>query len=199
MKYKNQLVLTGKINDIGAYTRTNIKNSFRTGIELQGALTFFKWMNVACNIALSKNKIKNFTEFLDDYDNGGQKTNFYSSTDIAFSPGIVASGTVNFIPIKNGGISLLSKYVGRQYLDNTSKKSRSMNPYYVQDVRLSYLIKNKVIKATNLIIQLNNIFSKKYEANGYSFSYIYGGALTTENYYFPMSTFNVMAGINISF
>jgi iron complex outermembrane receptor protein len=199
MKYKDQLILTGKINDVGSYTRTNIPNSYRAGIELQGAVVINKWMNVATNVTLSKNKIKNFTEYLDDYDNGGQKTNFYATTDIAFSPDVIAGGNVNFIPVKNGGISLLSKYVGRQYLDNTGMKSRSLNSYYVQDVRLNYTVKNTVFKAIDLVLQLNNIFSKKYEPNGYSFSYIYGGSLTTENYYFPMATFNVMAGVNISF
>ena len=93
---------------------------------------------------------------------------------------------------------MLSKYVGRQYLDNTSQKSRSLNPYYVQDIRLSYLIENKIFKAANIILQLNNVFNKKYESNGYTFSYIAGG-LTTENYYFPMAPFNFMVGVNIKF
>jgi iron complex outermembrane recepter protein len=89
--------------------------------------------------------------------------------------------------------------VGRQYLDNTAQKSRSLNPYYTQDVRLSYLIEGKIFKAVNLIVQLNNIFSKNYEPNGYSFSYITGGKLTTENYYFPMAPFNAMVGVNLKF
>lgn len=198
MKYNNQLVLTGKINDVGAYTRTNSKNSYRAGVELQAALVLSKWMNIAANIAFSENKIKNFTEFIDDYDNGGQVENFYRKTTIAFSPAVVAAGSFNFIPVKNGEISLLNKYVGRQYLDNTAQKSRSLQPYYVQDIRLSYKLKNKLFKAVNFIVQLNNVFNKKYEANGYSFSYIYGG-LITENFYFPMAPFNCMAGINIGF
>jgi iron complex outermembrane receptor protein len=103
------------------------------------------------------------------------------------------------MPVKNGGISLISKYVGRQFLDNTGMKNRSLNPYYVQDIRLNYTVKNKLVKTIDLVLQLNNVFSKKYEPNGYSFSYIYGGALTTENYYFPMATFNLMAGVNINF
>ncbi|MEY2918350.1 MAG: hypothetical protein RIS73_2064, partial [Bacteroidota bacterium] len=197
MQYKDQLILTGKINDVGAYTRTNIPNSYRTGIELQGKLMATKWLNVAANITFSKNKIKNFTEYLDDYDNGGQQTNFYPSTDIAFSPNTIAGASINIIPVKNAEVNLISKYVSRQYLDNTSLKSRSLNPYYTQDVRLSYLLEGKIFKATSIILQLNNVFSKKYEPNGYSFSYIYGGSLTTENYYFPMAPFNCMLGVNI--
>lgn len=199
MHYKNQLVLTGKINDVGAYTRTNIPTSYRTGIELQGKVKMNNWMNATANITFSENKIKNFTEYLDDYDNGGQQTKFYSKTDIAYSPSVIAGGSINFVPVKNGEISLISKYVGRQYLDNTSQRSRSLNPYYLQDIRLSYLITHKIFKETNLILQLNNVFDKKYEPNGYSFSYIYGGDLTTENFYFPMAGFNFMLGINLKF
>ncbi|GAB2823544.1 TonB-dependent receptor [Ferruginibacter profundus] len=197
MKYKNQLILTGKINDVGAYTRINIPNSYRAGVELQGKYIFNKYVSAEANLTLSKNKIKNFTEYLDDYDNGGQVSNFYATTDIAFSPNTVAGGSINITPVKNAAINLISKYVSRQYLDNTALKSRSLNPYYTQDVRLSYLLEGKLFKATSLIVQLNNIFSKKYEPNGYSFSYIYGGALTTENYYFPMAPFNCMVGVNI--
>ena len=197
MKYKDQLVLTGKINDVGAYTRTNIPNSYRAGLELQGQVTFSKKINLAANISFSENKIKNFTEYLDDYDNGGQQTKFYSKTDISYSPSIVAGGTINFLPIKNGEINAVSKYVGRQYLDNTSQRSRSLNPYFLQDIRFSYLIENKFVKATNLILQLNNVFNKKYEPNGYSFSYYYGGQLNTENFYFPMAGFNWMLGVNV--
>lgn len=197
MKYKDQLILTGKINDVGAYTRTNIPHSYRAGVELQGKYIFTSWLNVAANISFSKNKIKNYTEYLDDYDNGGQKTNFYASTDIAFSPNTVGGASVNFTPIKNAEINLVSKYVARQYLDNTTQLSRSLNPYYTQDVRLSYVVENKLFKSVTFITQLNNIFSKKYEPNGYSFSYIYGGTVTTENFYFPMAPFNAMVGINV--
>jgi iron complex outermembrane receptor protein len=197
MQYKDQLILTGKINDVGAYTRTNVPKSYRAGIELQGKYIFNKWLNAAANITFSKNKIKNFTEYLDDYDNGGQVTNFYASTDIAFSPNTVAGGSINIIPVKNAAINLTSKYVSRQYLDNTAQKSRSLDPYYTQDVRMSYLLEGKLFKATSIILQLNNVFSKKYEPNGYSFSYVYGGSLTTENYYFPMAPFNCMVGVNI--
>jgi len=196
MKYHNQLVLVGNINDVGAYTRVNVPDSYRLGIELQGKLQVNDFVNIAANVTFSKNKIKNFTELLDDYDNGGTKNNFYESTDISFSPGMVAAGSINFIPVKNAAISLLSKYVSRQYMDNTSQQSRSLNPYYLQDVRLSYLIENKIFKATSIIVQLNNVFNKKYEANGYTFSYIAGGQVT-ENYYFPMAPFNFMVGVNV--
>jgi iron complex outermembrane recepter protein len=197
MLYKDQLILTGKVNDVGAYTRTNVASSYRAGVELQGKYIFNKWLNVAANIAFSKNKIKNFTEYIDDYDNGGQVTNFYASTDIAFSPNTVAGGSINIVPVKNAELSLISKYVSRQNLDNTAQRSRSLDAYYTQDIRLSYLLEGKLFKATSIILQLNNVFAKKYEPNGYSFSYIYGGSLTTENFYFPMAPFSCMLGLNV--
>ena len=197
MYYHNQLVLTGKINDVGAYTRTNTPSSYRLGIELQGKADVLQWLNASANIAFSRNKIKDFTEYVDDYDNGGQRTFQYHSTDISFSPNIIAGATINFIPVKNGEVSLLAKYVGQQYLDNTSKSSRSLNPFYVQDVRMSYSLKNKIPKEINLVFQVNNVFAKKYEPNGYTFSYFYSGSFTTENYYFPMAGTNFMAAINI--
>ena len=199
MYYHNQLVLTGKINDVGAYTRTNTPSSYRLGIELQGKANLLPWLNASANIAFSKNKIKNFTEYVDDYDNGGQNTFQYHNTDISFSPNVVAGCTINFIPLKNAEIGFLSKYVGREFLDNTSKISRSLNPFYIQDARLSYTLNNKIPREINFIFQVNNIFNKKYEPNGYTFSYFYSGNLTTENYFFPMAGTNFMAAINIKF
>jgi iron complex outermembrane recepter protein len=196
MHYKNQLVLVGNVNDVGAYTRINVPKSYRLGIELIGAATVNNYVNIAGNLTLSRNRIKNYTELIDDYDNGGTKSNFYPSTNISFSPAVVGGATINIIPFTNAEVSLIGKYVGRQYLDNTSQTSRSLNPYYVQDVRLSYQLQNKFSKNINIILQLNNVLNKKYEANGYTFSYIDGG-LVTENYYFPMATFNWMLGLNI--
>ena len=198
MLYKNQLVLTGKINDVGAYTRTNIPNSYRLGLELQGKAIVSKHINISANVAFSENKVKNYTEYIDDYDNGGQVVNQYKKTTINFSPAVVAGSTIDIVPLKNSEISFLSKYVSSQYLDNTAQNSRKLNGYFVQDVRLSYSIKNNFTKAFNIILQLNNVFNKKYEPNGYTYSYISGG-LVTENYYFPMARFNWMLGVNLRF
>jgi len=197
MQYKNQLVLTGMINDVGAYTRTNIPKSYRAGIELQGAAHFCKWFNAAANLALSRNKVKQFTEYLDDYDNGGQKTFSYQEADIAYSPALVGSATFNFIPTKKIEISLMNKYVSKQYLDNTQQENRSLSAFFVNDLRGIYTFKGKKLKELSIIAQLNNLFNVKYEPNGYTFSYIYGGQTTTENFYFPMAGLNFMLGVNV--
>jgi iron complex outermembrane receptor protein len=199
MHYKDQLVLTGKINDVGAYTRTNIPKSYRAGVELVGSAKITSWLNAAGNFSVSKNKVTDFIEYIDDYDNGGQQTNQYSSTDIAFSPNMVGGAIINFIPLKNTELSFISKYVGKQYLDNTQNESRKLNAYYTQDVRLIYTISKGCLKELNIILQANNVFDKLYEPNGYTFSYYYGGSLTTENYYFPMAGRNFMIGVNVKF
>ena len=197
MHYKDQLVLTGKINDVGAYTRTNIPKSYRTGIELDGSVSITKWLKAAGNLSLSRNKVIDFIEYVDDYDDGGQKSYDHKSADIALSPGVIGGATISFIPAKNFEIGLLSKYVSKQFLDNTENEGRKLNPYYTQDARFIYTLQKGFLKEVNFIFQVNNIFNKKYEPSGYTFSYIYGGSLTTENYYYPMAGTNVMAGINL--
>lgn len=198
MDYKDHLVLTGKINDVGAYTRTNIDKSFRAGIELEGAYKIQNWLTAQGNFTWSANKIKNFVEYYDNYDdpNGNQKVIPHGTTDIALSPSIVAGSTITATPFKNASIAFVSKYVSRQYLDNTSDKQRSLAGYGVHDLRLQYLITGSTIKETRLIFQLNNVLNKMYEPNGYTYSYQYGGTVTTANYYFPMAGRNVMVAVN---
>ena len=197
MLYKDQLVLTGKINDVGSYTRTNVPNSYRLGIELQGGIRFNHWLSAVGNVTLSRNQIKHFTEYYDNYDSTAQKAVPHNNTDIAFSPAIVASGMLNIIPCSNVEISLPAKYVGRQYLDNTSNKNRSLDPYYVQDARISYTLRKALFKEITFIGQVNNVFNKKYEPNGYTYSYQYNGSVTTENFYFPMAGTNFMVALNV--
>ncbi|HEX8461303.1 MAG TPA: carboxypeptidase regulatory-like domain-containing protein, partial [Segetibacter sp.] len=198
MLYKNQLILTGVINDVGAYTRVNVPNSYRLGIELQAKANLASWINAGANLTLSKNKIKHSEEYLDDYDNGGQVLITHNNADISFSPSKIGAYTINLLPIKNAEISLLGKYVGRQFMDNTQDVARSLIPYFVQDVRVTYTIKNKLFKEWNIIASVYNVLNKKYEPNGYTYSYLYGGKTTTENFYFPMAGTNFMAGININ-
>lgn len=199
MNYKDQLVLTGKINDVGAYTRTNIPSSFREGIELQASYSLLKWMNISGNLTLSRNKVLNYTEYIDDYDNGGQKTNFYKESDISFSPDKIAGVTVSFSNDKRWGVEFLSKYVGKQYLDNSSNDQRMLKPYFTEDLRMRYSLKLKRIKEVQILAQVFNLFNRKYESNGYTYSYFYNSSLTTENYYFPMAGTNWMVGLNLRF
>lgn len=197
MQYKNQLVLTGKLNDVGAYTKTNIDNSYRLGIELQGAFAAASWMQLSGNLTLSRNRIRNFTEYIDDYDAGGQKSATYPETDISFSPSVTGSATILWKPLKNVQVYQISKYVGKQYLDNTSNESRMLDPYFVQDLQVVYSLQPKNFKNIELTAMINNLFDTKYEPNGYTFSYYYNNQLQTENYYFPMAGINWMVGLNV--
>jgi iron complex outermembrane recepter protein len=199
MHYRNQLVLTGQVNDVGAYTRSNVPVSYRAGIELEGKALITSQLNATANITFSKNKLKEFTQYADDFDNGGQKGYFFSNTDIAFSPNITSAAQLNYLPLKNIELSLLGKYVGRQYLDNTQDKSKSLTDYFVTDFRAIYTVSGKrSFREINIIAQVNNLFSKLYQPNGYTFGYISGGALVNENFYFPMAERNFMLTLNIS-
>lgn len=199
MYYRNQLVLTGKINDVGAYTRTNIPVSYRLGIELEGSFAIHPKLQVSSNVSISRNRIRNFTEYLDDYDNGGQVTRFYPSSNLSFSPDITGMWMLQYKPVKSLTIECTGKYVGTQFLDNTSNKNRQLDAYYVQDLRIAKEFRWKAVKELSSFIQVQNLFSARYEPNGYTFSYIYDNHLTTENFYYPMAPVQIFAGVQLGF
>ena len=198
MDYKNQLVLTGKVNDVGAFIRSNVAKSFRNGVELDGNVRVSQKLNWTMTAAISRNKVKDFEEFIDNYDTGGQVKNVFSKTDLAYSPNFVGSSTIAFKAFKNAEIALLSKYVSDQYLDNTSNDNRKLDAFFVNNLRLSYDLKLKGIKNVGFGLLVNNIFNELYESNGYTFSYIAGG-LTTENYYYPQAETNFLFSLNVKF
>jgi len=197
MLYHDQLVLTGKINDVGGYTRTNIPRSYRLGIELQGSIHPSPWLSADANLALSRNKVFDYTEYDDDYDNGGQVSHTYKTSDISFSPAVVGAATLNFMPVKYLTLSLPAKYVSKIYLDNAQQETRKLDGYYIQHFRAAYTLMHRLGKETDVIFQLNNVFNKRYTANGYTYSYVYGGQLVTENFVFPMAGTNFMLAVNI--
>lgn len=205
MLYKDQLVLTGQINDVGAYTRTNVASSYRAGIELEGGVQLRDWIKVTANTTLSQNKIADFTEYMDDWDNGNQQTIQHSNTDIAVSPSIIGAFDIRFTPFQKRlygqtlEIDLLGKHVGKQYLDNTGNEQRSLADYSLLDLRVRYVFKTHPFKEIALTLAVNNIFNRMYESNGYNYSYLYEGRVNTSNYYYPMAGTNILAGIGIKF
>ncbi len=199
MYYKDQLVLTGSVNDVGGYIRQNIPDSYRAGIELVAAWQINKKLKWEGNAAFSRNKIRAFTEFLDDYDNGGQVSIEHKNTDIAFSPAVVAASQLHFAPAKYLQISLLTKYVSRQYLDNTQQLSRSLDAFFTNDLRMSYAIRPKFCSEIGLGLLVNNVFNHLYENNGYTFGYVSGGQPTYENFYFPQAGTNFLAQVSVKF
>lgn len=199
MIYDDQLVLNGKINDVGEYIRQNVEESYRLGIELDSKLQINSQLAWGITASLSNNRINTFTEFVDDYDNGGQIRNDYKNVDLAFSPGFIGSSEFSFRPFRKTEIALLSKYVGEQYLDNTSNSARKLDAFFVNDLRLGYNTSFKGIKNIGLSLLVNNVFSEKYESNGYTFSYLYGGAFTTENFYFTQAPANFLLSLSVKF
>ncbi|MEO6733372.1 MAG: TonB-dependent receptor [Ferruginibacter sp.] len=201
MQYRNQLVQTGKINDVGDAVRANVANSYRTGLELQGKMIFNKYVTLSSNISLSENKLKKFNDYTPMYDANfdlvKQDTFYAKSSTIAYSPSTVGNIGLQVFPLKNLEVSLNSKYVGKQYMDNTNNENRKLKGYFVQDLRVGYTIKKLLFKEIDIIAQVNNLYNKKYESNGYSYSYYYETTLVTENFYFPMAGRNFMIGLNL--
>lgn len=199
MKYKNQLVLTGQINDVGNAVRVNVPKSYRTGIELEGAVVFNKFLKWNANVTFSQNKIQNFTEYIIDYDTYEYKTFDHGKSDISFSPNVIAGSQFTFSPKKNLEFALLTKYVGKQYLDNTSSETRKLDAYFTNDIRLTWTIKPTWMKEISFNLLVNNILNEKYESNGYTYGYYLGGSLIQENFYFPQAGTNFLVGVNFKF
>ncbi|GAB3003010.1 TonB-dependent receptor [Cyclobacterium sediminis] len=209
MGYKDQLVLTGQLNDVGAYIRENVASSYRAGIELDAAVMLSPQWTLGGNVAFSRNKIDSYTEYSDVYDENwdftGQESITYTNTDIAFSPDVVGSAIIDFKPIKNLELSLLNKYVGQQFLDNAQQEDRSLDAYWTTDFRFVYSWKPGFVKEVVFSGKVNNVFDKLYEPNGYTFGYFVpnsegqGMQRVAENYYYPMAGTNFMAGISIRF
>ncbi len=197
MRYKDQLVLTGKINDVGAYTRTNAPESYRAGIELNGSVKFAKIFSLAANAAFSQNRIRNFTEYLDNHDKGGQKAVTYNKTTISFSPSVISGATLTIEPLQHFSASLTGKYVSRRYLDNSEDKRRSLDPYLVNGLQLHYNWKPREIKSVRFNLLINNLFNVKYVTNGYTYAYWKNGETQVENSYFPQAGINVLFGIEV--
>jgi iron complex outermembrane receptor protein len=199
MGYKNQLALSGKINDVGGYSRINIPKSYRAGIEIEGSVDIASWINWSMNITLSLNKIKKFTEYVDDRTNGGQKAIEWKNTDLALSPNRIIGSQFTVKATKQLSVLFLTKYVGRQYLDNTQTTSRSINPYLINDIIVQYNIPAKSFKNCNLALMVNNIGNQYYTSNGYSFSGIIDNSRRDFNFVYPQAGTNYLARIEIGF
>jgi len=204
MKYNNQLVLNGEVNDVGAYNRINVPESHRMGLEFDLNFKAFEWFYISGNFALSDNKIAAFTEYLDssnaDYSVYKQVTREYKNTDISFSPSTVSSVVFTFLPIKNFKINVINKNVGRQYLDNTTTLKRSIDPYSVFDLNLNYSIKTRAIPEITFMVSVYNVLNAEYVTNGYTYSYYFDSAqLSTFNFVAPAALLNFLGGISLKF
>ncbi len=199
MNYKNQLVLTGNVNDVGEAIRINAPESYRMGVEIETGIQICKTLKINANATFSNNKIKNFNETIVNYDGGANAEIKYAETDISFSPNAIIGSQILYNPLKNLEFGFLSKYVGKQYLDNTTNENRKLSSYFTNDLRAIYTLKGKVLKEVNFNLLVNNLFNTLYESNGYSYSYIADKQTITENFYFPQAGTNFMFGVNLKF
>jgi len=203
MNYRDQLILTGKINDVGDALRINTPHSYRAGIELQGRYKINKTVQLSGNLTLSDNKIKDFYDYTPRYDASfnllQQDTSYFRKTNLAFSPSVIASALLQVFPFANAEIITSVKYAAKQYLDNTSSNAKSINDYFVQDLTFQYSLHNIVAKEITIVARMNNVWNKLYESNGYTYSYFYDKALVKENFYFPMAGRNFMLALNVKF
>jgi len=201
MNYFNQLVLTGKINSVGEAIMTNVPHSYRAGIEITAGANIFRWLKWDATSTLSTNTIRDFTEYTDVYDASGNLTGqisqYLGKTDISFSPGIIFQDNLTFIPVKNLSLTLTSRYIGKQFIDNTSNNDRVLNDYLVNNVMAGYTIRTKWIKEIGFSLAVNNIFSSKYETNAWIYPYYMGGKFYETDGYFPQALINFLFGITL--
>jgi iron complex outermembrane receptor protein len=197
MDYKDQLVLTGKINDVGAYTRTNVPKSYRAGIELQVKYALNKKYSTSYNITLSQNKIEAFTEYIDDYDQSKQVAIQHKNTNIALSPSLTTNRTFNWKPNDKLSFFWTTKYTSKQFLDNTQNMNRILDAYFINDINAHWTILNKPKFTMLLQIYANNLLDVQYAPNGYTYSYIYDRSVTTSNNFYPMAGRNYWISLKI--
>jgi iron complex outermembrane recepter protein len=199
MDYKDQLVLTGKINNVGAYIMDNVSDSYRSGIELSGQLKLSQNLIWGANIVASQNIIKNFTEFVDVWDDGSQQENHLGTTDIAFSPNLTFASRIEAQPLPGLRASLSSRYVGNQFIDNTSNSDRQLDAYIVNDLAFRYVIKSNRFPLIELGFQVNNLLDEKYISNAWVYSYIYDNERDVLDGYFPQAGRHYMANLILRF
>ena len=214
MIYENQLILTGKINDVGAYTRENVDYSERKGIELEAAFKINEKLNWSANASFSENTIAHYTEYVDNWHTWGQEINTYSNTTIAFSPDLIWSSKLDYQFKDNIDLQFISKYVDEQYIDNTSSDDRKLDSYLVHHARMIWNIKSQLFKSAKLSFQINNLLDENYVNNAWIYRFKSDGydprpddpyvtANSDGGYdmagYFPQAKRNFLLGLTLGF
>jgi iron complex outermembrane receptor protein len=182
MAYKDQLILTGNLDDVGAPIRSNSEKSYRLGLEVDATIALTDQLIIRPNFTLSANKNKDLAVEGKDY----------GTTDIAYSPSIIAGNILVYTPIENLHISWLQKFVGEQYMNNIELPAAKLADYFVNDLNVAYTFKPKSIFKEIIVTGLvNNFLDKKYVSNGYMYD-IYP-------YYYPQAGINFLAGVTLRF
>jgi len=199
MYYRDQLALTGAINDVGAPVMENVQESYRIGLELIVNLDIHKLLQWNLSATISRNKISRFTEYIDNWDNWEQIIVEHRNTDLSFSPSILANSELVLRLPKEGRLSLVSKFIDRQYIDNTQDKSRSLDPYFINDIRLSYIFRPTFCKEIGINILISNVLNHEYESNAWIYRYWEGSEFKKLDGFFPQAGIHFLSGISIKF
>ena len=203
MSYRNQLVATGQLNDVGTALRTNVARSYRRGVELSGFISVNDKISLSSTLTLSQNRILDYRDVTYSYD-----ANYVATTNtaeartstISYSPGIVSAHMLEGQPLKGLRVALLLKTVSRQYLDNSQNEYRSINPYQTLDFRLRYALHPSFMKEIELGLLVNNLLNRQYVANGYTYTYQgASGQQETFNWFYPQATRNYLASVGLKF
>ena len=214
MNYDNQLIKTGEINDVGYFSSKNIKSSFRRGVEAEGAFKVNEKLNVSANLTISENKVDSFTQYIDNWDTWGQSQIFHENSDLAFSPNIIWAAQANYNLNKRTKVIFNSKYVGEQYIDNTSSRERMLNDYLISNLQVDYHFNNYLFKDAKISFLINNLFDIEYISNAWIYRYItntfdpresddYTSLASDGIYdmagYFPQAKRNYLIGLTLGF
>lgn len=205
MDYYDQLVLTGQVNDVGAYIRRNVARSYRAGIELEYGIEINRQWRWSANATFSDNRLQSYAEFVDSYDSQFEYLDNVllatrENTPIAFSPAIIAASMLQYTPISNLEIALQTKYVGSQYADNSGLASRKIDAYLLNDIRIEYHMPVKnFFEEARIALMVNNLLDLRYVSNGYVYPYLFDGNLVNEVYVYPQAGRNFMLNLYLSF
>ncbi|MGM0647380.1 MAG: TonB-dependent receptor [Bacteroidota bacterium] len=202
MDYTDQLITTGEINNTGNPILKNIPKSYRTGIEVSTRTRLGSVIDWQLNATFSQNKIENYTAYIDNYEIWPQQDQEYlGTTDISFSPNIIAKSLIEWAVTDKLSMNLMSQYIGRQYIDNTSNEYRSIDPYFVNDLQFNYHLNTKAIPKLEFNLIIHNILNEEYETNAWVYRYRNhsAGKEYTSFGYFPQAGIHFMSGITMKF
>lgn len=195
MKYKDQLIPTGMVNDSSDALNVNVPDSYRMGVELSAAWQAARWLTVGANATLSSNKIRDYVDLLSDSPTYGENL---GDMTIAYSPDLVASA---YLDLHFGGFEavLRTQHVGKQYFTNNQIESLSLDDYTVTNLDLGYRFKTASAKSVRFGVAIYNLFNVEYCSNGYGYSYMWDGVRYDEAYYFPQAPLHVLANVTVNF
>ena len=214
MNYDNQLIKTGEINDVGYFTSKNIKSSYRRGLEVEGSYELSKKLNISGNLTISENKVDTFTQFIDNWDTWGQSQVIHENTNLAFSPKLIWAAQANYKFSDDISFLFNSKYVGEQFIDNTSSDERKLDDYLISNLQIDYAFNSFLFKNAKISFLINNIFDVEYVSNAWIYRYISNSydprssdaytTLASDGIYdmagyFPQAKRNYLLGITLEF